>query len=131
MNIFLEVLLDQARAEECAQFLRSVQEGGEEASISDLALDSVLIVMEAHGQKPKELGKFIASLSTYRGLSLYWMSQVDRLEATDHMERHGLDYEDAAQYQVAKRIQAEAVVSLDRHFDPIPDLERLEPNQVS
>ena len=42
-NIFLELMLDQARADECEEFLAAVEEGAQEGIITDLILDLSLI----------------------------------------------------------------------------------------
>jgi predicted nucleic acid-binding protein len=40
-----------------------------------------------------------------------------------------LDFDDALQYYVAKRLGAEAIVSYDRHFDKL-DVPRIEPSTL-
>mgnify|MGYP001098694406 CR=1 FL=1 len=129
-NIFLELMLDQARADECEKFLTAVEVGSKEAFITDLTLDSVLIIMEDKGKDATELATFISSIATYRGLRLYWLSLVDRLHATVHMSRTGLDFEDSTTLEASRRLSAEGIVSFDKDFDGIHDTRRLEPKDL-
>ncbi len=129
-NIFLEILLDQTRAQECEDFLNIVEAGTQEALLTDLALDSILIVMENKGKTPSELATFLSSIATYKGLRLYWLSLVDRLRATAHMSRTGLDFEDSTTYEASISLPVDAIVSFDKHFDGLPDLQKLEPKDL-
>jgi len=129
-NIFLELMLDQARADECEAFLTSVETGSQEAAMTDLTLDSVLIIMENRGKDASKLAKFISSIVAYRGLKLYWLSVVDRLHATVHMSRTGLDFEDSTMLEACMRLRAEGVVSFDRDFDGVEGIQRLEPRDL-
>lgn len=129
-NIFLELLLDQARAQECEDFLNTVEEGSQEALLTDLTLDSILIIMENKGKPPSELATFLSSIAAYRGLRLYWLSLADRIHATAHMSRTELDFEDSATYETGRRLHVDAIVSFDRHFDGLPNLQRLEPKDL-
>ena len=129
-NIFLELLLDQARADECERFLAAVEEGTQETFITDLILDSILIIMEEKGKTPSELATFISSVATYKGLRLYWLSLVDRLHATVHMSQMGLDFEDSTTLEASRRLSTRGIVSFDKHFDGLPDIRRLEPKDL-
>jgi predicted nucleic acid-binding protein len=129
-NIFLELMLDQSRADECQEFLTSVAEGRRDAFMTDLTLDSILIVLENKGRAPSDLATFISSLVGYRGLRLYWLSLIDRFHATKHMDHFGLDFEDSATYQACNRLSVEGIVSFDRHFDGLPGLKRFEPKDT-
>ncbi len=129
-NIFLELMLDQARADECERFLLAVEEGTREAIITDLILDSIIIVMESKGKEASELATFISSIASYKGLRLYWLSPVDRLHATVHMSRTGLDFEDSTTLEAARRLSVEGIVSFDEDFDGLPEVQRLEPEDL-
>jgi len=129
-NIFLELELDQERADECEVFLDKVKMGALKAIITCFHIDSILIVMENYGKKPHELRKFISSLYGYKGLRIYYLSLLDRISATKHMEKHGLDFDDALAYSVMKKLGINKIVSYDKHFDSLRDIIRLEPSQV-
>ncbi len=60
-SVFLEVELQQDRHRECEEFLEKVMEGSIRAVISDIEIDSILIVMER--EKSQDMKKFLLSLS--------------------------------------------------------------------
>jgi len=125
-NIFLELLLEQGKAEDCEKFLTKVKNGEEEAVITDFLVDAVVLVLESHGRNSDDLATFISSLSAYKGLKVYFLSLVDRLFATRHMKEFGLDFDDATTYQAMKRVSINTLVSFDHDFDAIQGLKRME-----
>ena len=129
-NVFLELELDQERADECEAFLNKVRKGVLKAVITCFHIDSILIVMENYGKKPHELRTFISSLYGYKGLKVYYLSLPDRISAIEHMEKHGLDFDDALAYSIMKKLGINKIVSYDKHFDSLRDIVRLEPGNV-
>jgi len=129
-NIFLELMLDQEKANECEELLAAVEDGSQEAAITELILDSIIIIMENKGKDASELAAFLSSIAAYKGLKLYWLSLLDRLRATVHMSRLGLDFEDSTTLEASKRINAEAIVSFDKHFDQLQGIKRMEPKEA-
>ncbi len=124
-NIFLELLLEQQKAEHCEKFLTKVKNGEEEAAITDFLVDALVLVLESHGRNSDDLATFISSLSAYKGLRIYFLSLVDRLFATRHMKEFGLDFDDATTYQAMKRMNISTLVSFDDDFDKIQGLTRM------
>jgi len=129
-NIFLEVALDQRLAEECEKLLRDIESSTAEAVISDFHLDTILIIMEHYNSSPSDMRRFISSLLGFRGLRIYTLSLSDRLKATGYMEKLCLDYDDALAYQTMKRCKIDVIISYDKHFNNLPDIQRKEPQQV-
>lgn len=130
-NIFLEVLLEQEKADECERFLKKIEKADQEAVITDFLIDAILVVLERNGKGSDDLATFIASLSAYRGLTVYFLSLSDRLFATLHMKDFGLDFDDATTYQAMKRMNLDGIVSFDDDFDVIKGINRIEPDQVT
>jgi len=129
-NIFLEILLEQRKANLCEKFLTKVKTGEEEAMITDFLLDAIVLVLQGHGRNSDDLATFISSLSAYKGLRIYFLSLADRLFATKHMKEFGLDYDDATTYQAIKRMGANTLVSFDSDFDAIKGLTRIELDKI-
>jgi len=129
-NIFLELALDQERADDCEFFLNKVRKGVVKAVITCFHIDSIIIVMENYGKKPKTLRIFISSLYGYKGLRIYYLSLLDRILATKYMEEYGLDFDDALAYAVMRKLGISKIVSYDKHFDSLRDITRLEPSQI-
>ena len=129
-NIFLELQLDQKRADECEVFLESVHRGSLHCFTTDLVLDSVLIILEAKGKAPSDLETFLTSLASFKGLSFYFLTLLDRLESTRIMRDHQLDFEDSTLVRTARRLKAEGIVSFDQDFDRVNDIKRVEPSEI-
>jgi len=129
-NVFLELELDQERADECEIFLNKVRKGVLRAITTGFHIDSILIIMENYGKSPSDLEIFLSSLLGYKGLEVYPLSILDRISATRWMDKLNLDLDDAIAYHVMKKLNVDKIVSYDRHFDSIEDITRLEPSQL-
>lgn len=129
-NVFLELELDQERADECEALLNKVRKGSLRAVITGFHIDGILIIMENYGKGPDDLKTFLSSLLGYKGLEIYLLSLLDRISATKWMNKLNLDLDDAIAYYVMMRFNIDKIVSYDKHFDPIKDIMRLEPSQL-
>jgi len=129
-SIFLEVELKQERNEECKQFLSKVTRGEIKAIISDFAIDSIILIIERHRGNWKEIKKFLESLSLFSGLSIYKVTLIDKIKATEHMKNLGLDFDDSVVLQSAFSNNIKEIVSFDKDFDGIKEIRRLEPGDV-
>lgn len=129
-NIFLELQLDQKRADDCEVFLESVHRGSVHCFTTDLVLDSVLIILEAKGKAPSDLETFLTSLASFKGLSFYFLTLLDRLESTKIMIDYKLDFEDSTLVRTARRLKVEGIVSFDQDFNRVNDIKRLEPSEI-
>ena len=129
-NIFLEIELKQSRSEQCKVFLKKVLSGEVQAFTSDFNLDSVSIVMGANRCRPKSILKFLLNIMTFEGLTIYSLNMVDRIVATKYMQKHGLTFDDAVTYFVARSLGIKELISFDTDFDGLPEIKRLEPKDV-
>jgi uncharacterized protein len=126
-NIFLEVELEQQKADACKHFLRKVAEGTTEAILTDFALDSILIVMERNGKSASTLQRFLASILAFKGIHIYSLTMVDKLLATKHMIDFSLDFDDSLAVQAMHANTIKEIVSLDSDFDNVKGISRMEP----
>jgi len=127
-NIFLEVMLSQARSKECEVFLKSVKEGVSKAFVTDFSIYSVMIIMTSLS-KLDELRVFLSSLSAYKGFAIHRNGLKDLLRAIGIMREKRLDLDDAIQYSAAVSLGVKAIVSFDKHFDGL-EVPRAEPAQL-
>ena len=128
-NIFLELYLDQQRADECEKFLEKVNKGQILCTISDFSIDSMLLILSRETNKTETLEKLLNSIIAYSGLSIYFITIEDRLKAIEQMKKHKLDFEDAMTLQAALASGNTKIVSFDKHFNKTV-IERLEPKDV-
>ena len=112
-NIFLEVLLEQDKAEEAQQLLSKTEE--HEFFISDFSLHSIgLLLFRRHQQDV--FGLFLADMLLNAGVSMVALV-VEQMEAViQTAQQFNLDFDDAYQYAVAEHY-ALTIVSLDADFD--------------
>lgn len=72
---------------------------------------------------------FLRNVDGSLGLSVYETSLEDEMAASMLMDNVKLDFDDALQYYLAKKLGVEAIVSYDQHFDST-DMKRREPSEL-
>jgi len=128
-NIFLEVLLLQPRTEECEKLLSLFRDGKKTGLITDFTVHSIIVIMN-NVNKLNELRIFLSSLTAYKGLSIYHTNINDEIKAAEIAIQNSLDMDDAIQYTTALAINAEAIISFDKHFNNLKT-PRKEPHQIT
>jgi predicted nucleic acid-binding protein len=117
-NIFLEVLLSQAKGEECKTFLKELAGGKKSGVVSDFTVHSIIVVMSNLG-RVNELKVFLSSLPAYKGLRVVQTTLEQEINAADIALTQSLDMDDALQYAVALSLNVQAIVSYDHHFNKL------------
>ncbi len=123
-NIFLEVLLGRARADDCKALLEMASEGKIESVVTHFSIHSIEAIMRKRGN---ELTSFLRVLDQTSGLYVFDTTVSDEVSASILIRTVKLDFDDAVQYYVAKKLGAEAIVSYDKDFDTL-DVRRAEPS---
>jgi predicted nucleic acid-binding protein len=126
-NIFLEIELKQNRFQHCKDYLNKVRNGEIKAITTNFIVDTISILMDNTGCDPTQIRTFNLSLLRYKGLSIYNLTMTDRVSATEHMKKFKLDFDDATAYAAMTATGISEIVSMDRHFDKIPEIKRTEP----
>ena len=124
-NVWLERLLNQARAAEVKQLLDALDSA--ELDVSDFSLHSICVIL-GRSQKLALLDQFSADLFIQGRVALLSVSGADIPSVTTAMQAQRLDFDDAYQYVLAKRNNL-TLVSFDTDFDHT-DLPRRTPAQV-
>jgi predicted nucleic acid-binding protein len=127
-NIFLEVMLAQARSEECEVLLNKIKNEEIKAAITDYSIYSIMIILSNYNLI-NGLKTFLLSLSSYKGIKIYRSKISDLLKALEFVEKKKLDIDDAIQYSAAKSLNVKGIISFDKHFDNL-EIPRIEPNQL-
>jgi len=112
-NIFLEILLEQNRAEEAKDLLRKVDQ--HDFFISDFSLHSVGLIL-LRQRKPEVFRQFLTDLISDAGIIQLGLSPSEMEEVIQAAASFRLDFDDAYQYAVAERYGL-AIVSFDADFD--------------
>jgi uncharacterized protein len=124
-NVFLELMLGQSRAADCEALLTVVSKGKIEAVVTHFTVHAVETVLG-----PGEpLLIFLRNLENSLSLTVFETGVAEEISAAMLTKRGSLDFDDALQYYVAKRLGVEAIVSYDKHLDKL-DVPRIEPSQL-
>ena len=114
-NIFLEILLNQAGRKKCETFLQG-EKGA--AWISDFTLHSIGVLLFRQ-KRPELFDRFTADTLfqfTILSLSKAGYSRLGEVNA-----RHGLDFDDAYQFAVARENNL-AIATQDKDFQRVRNL---------
>jgi len=112
-NVWLELLLNQDRAEDVIRLLR--RRPLEELFITDFGFHSIAVML-GRLKKTDDLQRFVSDMFVDGALRLVRLDPVDTSEILEVMGRFGLDFDDAYQYVAAERFNL-TLVSFDRDFD--------------
>jgi predicted nucleic acid-binding protein len=119
-NIFLELLLNQEKKEIAKNILTRLEKGEIEAVISGFALHSIEFIL-CIKKKNDALKEFLQALRDFPNISVYHTTLEEDLEIIDIMEQTNFDFDDANQYYIAKKFEAE-IITFDNDFKVIEDL---------
>jgi hypothetical protein len=119
-NIFLELLLDQDKKQKAQGILSRMESGELNVIISGFTLHSIEFILCVKG-KHTILKEFIQALNQFPNLSVYHTSLEEDLEILEIVDRTSLDFDDANQYYIAKKFNAE-IITFDRDFKVIMDV---------
>jgi len=120
--IFLELLLNQSRAQECREFLDKIARGELEAIVTTFTIHAI----EAIINEADTILSFLRNIMASKGLYVYITTISDEIAASILMGKIKRDFDDTLQYYVAKKLGVEAIVSFDKHFGGL-DIPRKEP----
>lgn len=112
-NIFLELFLDQDKADDVERLLRTAPK--ERLYISEFSLYSVGIILFRR-KLFDVFVRFVEDLIITGGIKLLRLSAEDTKKLAEVSQRFGLDFDDAYQYTVAEHYGL-TVVSFDSDFD--------------
>jgi len=112
-NIFLEVILDQERANEARTLLSEVE--GHEFFISDYSLHSIGLLLFRRGQH-EVFRQFLKDMILDVGVAVITLSAQEMESLIEVARRFGLDFDDTYQYAVAERYGL-TIISFDSDFD--------------
>lgn len=123
-NIFVEFLLDQARAEESLRVMELIERGELEAYVTSFALHSIAVILDRR-KETDLLEKFFDRVIQAKGLRVYQTEPIEEKNITALTRTVQLDFDDTLHYYVAGTLRA-TLMSFDQGFDKT-DLQRIEP----
>lgn len=129
-NIFLEIQLSDERSEECKEFLRKIAAEDLSAATSGYIVYSCLLQISNKLNSAERMEKFITSLSEIKNLTILNPDLKTILTSLGLMKRYSLDFDDALVVSSMVVNKIKKLVSFDKHFDKVKEIERIEPRQV-
>jgi predicted nucleic acid-binding protein len=112
-NIFLEVLLEQARVDDAKTLLAKTET--HDFFISDFSLHSIGVILLKRN-RTDVFRRFVSDMVTEAGTTV-GLLRADEMEAVaDHSGTFNLDFDDAYQYALADKYDL-TIVSFDSDFD--------------
>ncbi len=113
-NVFLEILLDQAKKETCKAFL---SQHAEHVHLSDFSLHSIGVVLFRHKRDDvfKEFARDVLA-----NVEIVTLSKAAYETLPDEAVRTRLDFDDVYQFLVAKQRQL-VIITMDRDFQNVQD----------
>jgi len=127
-NIFLEIELEDARKEQCKKFFKRIVDDKEKAIISNFIMYSILLEL-AKKTTIKKAKDFLIFLEAAE-IEIFTPSIEIILKALDKMKEYKLDFDDALVVSCMISNKIKKLVSFDKHFDKIKEIERIEPNKI-
>jgi predicted nucleic acid-binding protein len=121
-NIFLEVALNDTNGDRCESFLSKLKQG----YTTDFIIYACMLKIENRLKNSIALKNFVLSMSNLP-LTIIHPDFEDLYEATFISDKHGLDFDDALVVSIMKRSNVSTLVSYDKHFDKIKNVDRIEP----
>ena len=112
-NIFLEVLLEQARASDAMALLAKTD--AHNFLISDLSLHSIGIIL-LRRNKSDAFRRFLSDMVIDAGTAVARLNPDEMGTVADHAQTFNLDFDDAYQYSLADKYDL-TIVSFDTDFD--------------
>ena len=116
-NIFLEILLDQSKAEIAKKTLTRLIEKEEPIVISSFTIHSIFVILERR-RCLNQLKLFFYNLSRIENITFYYPSFEEELEILNRMDTWDLDFDDSFQCYVAQKMNAQ-IITFDHDFQKI------------
>lgn len=125
-NIFLEIFLKDSKSEECKAFLKLAQNQNKELFASDFVIYSCFIGVENNLSDKAELSNAVLFFNSISNFKILRPSFDDFYSAIGVMDKHDLDFDDSLVVACMKNYGITKIASLDRHFDKVKDIKRVE-----
>lgn len=126
-NIFLEVILKDEKNEACKSFLNEVISGQIKAVTSDFLIYASLLQIQYKSKNSELMKEFLVFIDNLNFLEIIRPSLVTMDNAVSLSKQHNLDFDDALIVACMRSKNINVLVSLDKHFDKVEGMVRVEP----
>ena len=119
-NIFLEILLEQEKADKCSAFLSKAIAKNNVCLISSYTLHSIETIL-SNLNRLETLTAFLNYIISTQAFRQYHTTPEEDLTIIQSIGHLQLDFDDALQYYVAKKFSA-TIITYDKHFRKLKDI---------
>ncbi|MBI5392394.1 type II toxin-antitoxin system VapC family toxin [Candidatus Woesearchaeota archaeon] len=128
-NIFLEFILANEKAEICRDFVEKIRNHEIKAITSDFIIYTCLIQIQYQLKSKQSMHDFIELIHSLNSLHILrpLLNEIDT--AIIISEEHKLDFDDSLVVSCMLNNGITKLISLDKDFDKINMIKRLEPEQ--
>ncbi len=125
-NIFLEIFLKDSKAENCKEFLKTLQLNNSLAVTTDFIVYTCIIQIENNSKDTELMKNFTIFLNSLSNLKILRPSIDDIYTAFELMDKKGLDFDDSLVVSCMVNNGIKKIASFDRHFAKAKEIERME-----
>lgn len=122
-NIFLEILLEQEKCEECEALINKINQSEALFYVSSFTMQSIEVIM-IRNYKSDQLAEFLRDVIVSKIIRIDTNTN-DELNILKIMKKLKLDFDDSLQYYLCKKYNLK-IISYDKHFDKTV-IRRIEP----
>ncbi|MBI4918317.1 type II toxin-antitoxin system VapC family toxin [archaeon] len=126
-NIFLEIALRNEKSELCKQYIRKFLSGEVKAFTSDFIIYACLLSIQNKAKNSELMKDFLTFIDNLVGLEIHRPSPFTVANSVELMSKTKLDFDDSLVVACMDDLKIKKLVSLDKHFDKIEGIKRIEP----
>ncbi len=129
-NIFLEVMLNQIGASECQDLLKYLETARPCASISIFHVFAMILVIEHRTKDVLKAQTSTDAIYSYQGLTILPPSLLTLKKTFERQLQYKLDFDDAFVVASMEELNIQFLVTFDTHFDKVPSIKILTPQEA-
>ena len=126
-NIFLELMLDDKKANICESFFEKIKNEETNFYTSDFIIYTCLLQIEQKIKSLKVMGEFIYFINNLNNLSILRPSIKDIYNSLHISKKYKLDFDDALVVSAMVENNIQNLISFDKDFDKASMIKREEP----
>ena len=126
-NIFLELMLDDKKADICESFFEKIKNEETSFYTSDFIIYTCLLQIEQKIKSLKVMGEFIYFINNLNNLHILRPSIKDIYNSLLISKKYKLDFDDALVVSVMAENNIQNLISFDKDFDKVSMIKREEP----
>ncbi len=120
-------MLKQQHFTDCKKMLEKLEKSPYTTFINDFGIYSIVLVIQFKTKSIDIASEFIQSLASYEGIKIHKPDYLTILKTFINQKKFELDFDDALMLSCMQELDIKKIVTLDKHFRKIPEIEVLAP----